>query len=473
MLSMLYPLILAGGVGTRLWPMSRASLPKQFIDLLANGDTLFQITLQRLQGLEDCAAPTVVCNEEHRFLVAEQLRQAGITDSQILLEPLGRNTAPAIAIAAMSILHRDPDASILVLPADHLISEVNHFHEAVKEAYALSAKQLLLTFGIVPGIPETGYGYVKHGDAVQDSDGYLVDRFVEKPDQATAQSYIDAGDYYWNSGMFLFRGDRYLEELRSYAPDIHESCKAAYDKLQNGEDFCHIPEAEFAACRSDSIDYAVMEKTDAAAIVPLDAGWSDLGSWESLWDARDKDSEGNVVGGDVLLEDVSDSYISAKTRLVAALGVTNTVVIESGDAVLVADKSRSQDVKKLADSLLSEKRKEIKHPVLVRRPWGTFESLGAGEGYQVKHIVVNPGSAISLQKHQHRSEHWTVIRGRAYIHCDGKEFYLETNESTFIPQGSMHRLSNTGEEPVEIVEVQVGGYLGEDDIERFEDLYGR
>ncbi len=470
---MLYPLILAGGVGTRLWPMSRASLPKQFIDLLASGDTLFQITLQRLQGIEYCAPPTIVCNEDHRFLVAEQVRQAGLANSRILLEPCGRNTAPAIALAAMTILEANAEASILVLPADHLISEVDIFHKSVNEAYELAAANLLLTFGIVPGIPETGYGYIKQGRAIDDSPGFRVERFIEKPDKLTAQSYVDAGGYYWNSGMFLFRGDKYLKELQAHAPDIFESCKAAFEHLQRGEDFCHIPADHFESCRSDSIDYAVMEKTDSAAIVPLDAGWSDLGSWEALWDAQEKDVQGNVVGGDVLLEDVSDSYISAKTRLVAALGIKDIVVIESGDAVLVAGKSRSQDVKKLADVLLSQTRKEIRHPVLVRRPWGTFESLGAGEGYQVKHIVVNPGSAISLQRHQHRSEHWTVIRGRALIHCDGNEFYLETNESTFIPQGSKHRLSNESEEAVEIVEVQVGSYLGEDDIERFEDLYGR
>lgn len=470
---MLYPLILAGGVGTRLWPMSRASLPKQFIDLLASGDTLFQITLRRLQGIENCALPIVVCNEEHRFLVAEQLRQAGLANSQILLEPCGRNTAPAIALATMSILEGDPEASVLVLPADHLISNVGVFHKSVSEAYKLAAENLLLTFGIVPGIPETGYGYIKQGKAISGSSGYRVDRFVEKPDKPTAESYIDAGGYYWNSGMFMFRGDKYLKELRAHAPDIFESCKAAFEHLQKGEDFCHIPADQFESCRSDSIDYAVMEKTDAAALIPLDAGWSDLGSWEALWDAQKKDAMDNVVDGDVLLEDVSDSYISAKTRLVAALGIKNTVIIESGDAVLVAQKSRSQDVKKLADVLLSQTRKEIRHPVLVRRPWGTFESLGSGEGYQVKHIVVNPGSAISLQRHQYRSEHWTVIRGRAFIHCDGKEFHLETNESTFIPQGSIHRLSNESEEVVEIVEVQVGSYLGEDDIERFEDRYGR
>lgn len=470
---MLYPLILAGGVGTRLWPLSRASLPKQFIDLLPGQGSLFQGTLDRLQGLADCAAPTIVCNADHRFLVAEQLRLAGKDDARILLEPCGRNTAPAIAIAALAIQEVDPDATLLVLPADHLIADTDAFIEAVNAARELSAESHLVTFGVVPDVPETGYGYIRRGEQLPESSGFRVDRFVEKPDAATAQAYLDAGGFYWNSGMFLFRADRYLDELKTHAADIHDCCQRAYLQTRKGEDFLTIPEQEFAACRSDSIDYAVMEKTHAAAIVPLDAGWSDLGSWEALWQSQAQDDAGNVISGDVLTESVSDCYISAKTRLVAALGLQDTVIVESGDAVLVADKSRSQDVKKLADALASQQRKEIEHPPLVRRPWGTFESLGSGDGYQVKHIVVNPGAAISLQRHQHRSEHWTVIRGQAFIHCDGKEFALDINESTFIPQGSKHRLSNKGSEPVEIVEVQVGSYLGEDDIERFEDLYGR
>jgi len=470
---MLYPLILAGGVGTRLWPLSRASLPKQFIDLLPGQGSLFQATLGRLQGLADCAAPTIVCNADHRFLVAEQLRLAGKDDARILLEPCRRNTAPAIAIAALAIQEVDPDATLLVLPADHLIADTDAFIEAVNAACELSAESHLVTFGVVPDVPETGYGYIRRGEQLPESSGFRVDRFVEKPDAATAQAYLDAGGFYWNSGMFLFRADRYLDELKTHAADIHDCCQRACLQTRKGEDFLTIPEQEFAACRSDSIDYAVMEKTHAAAIVPLDAGWSDLGSWEALWQSQVQDDAGNVISGDVLAESVSDCYISAKTRLVAALGLQDTVIVESGDAVLVADKSRSQDVKKLADALASQQRKEIEHPPLVRRPWGTFESLGSGDGYQVKHIVVNPGAAISLQRHQHRSEHWTVIRGQAFIHCDGKEFALDINESTFIPQGSKHRLSNKGSEPVEIVEVQVGSYLGEDDIERFEDLYGR
>jgi mannose-1-phosphate guanylyltransferase/mannose-6-phosphate isomerase len=470
---MLYPLILAGGVGTRLWPMSRASLPKQFIDLLPGQGSLFQATLGRLQGLADCAAPTIVCNADHRFLVAEQLRLAGKEDARILLEPCGRNTAPAIAIAALAIRDVDPDATLLVLPADHLIAATDAFLEAVRIAYDISAANYLVTFGVVPDVPETGYGYIKRGDKISDCEGFRVDRFVEKPDADTAQSYLDAGDFYWNSGMFLFRADRYLEQLKIHSGDIHDCCVQAHRQISKGDDFQSIPEKEFAACRSDSIDYAVMEKTSAAAIVPLDAGWSDLGSWEALWQVQEQDESGNIIAGDVLVESVRDCYISSKTRLVAALGLKDTVIVESGDAVLVADKSRSQDVKKLADALAAQHRKEIEHPPLVRRPWGTFESLGAGDGYQVKHIVVNPGAAISLQRHQHRSEHWTVIRGQAFIHCDGNEFVLDINESTFIPQGSKHRLSNRGSEPVEIVEVQVGRYLGEDDIERFEDLYGR
>lgn len=470
---MLYPLILAGGVGTRLWPLSRATLPKQFIDLFPEQGSLFQATLDRLQGLTECAAPTVVCNEGHRYLVAEQLRLAGKDDARIMLEPCGRNTAPAIAMAALAIKEADADASLLVLPADHLIANHGAFLDAVNAASRLAADNLLVTFGIVPDVPETGYGYIKRGDEVADAAGYRVGRFVEKPDLATAQSYLDAGDYYWNSGMFLFRADHYLAELEKYAPDIYASCCLAHAQLKTGDDFVSIPAEEFSACRSESIDYAVMEKTDSAALIPLDAGWSDLGSWEALWQAQSGDEQGNVISGDVMTYAVNDSYIVAKTRLVTALGLKDVIIVESGDAVLVADKAHSQDVKKLVDELVAQQRKEIEHPVLVQRPWGSFESLGVGDGYQVKHIVVHPGQAISLQRHQHRSEHWTVIRGRALIHCDGKEFYLEVNQSTYIPQGSKHRLSNDGSEPVEIVEVQVGGYLGEDDIERFEDRYGR
>ena len=473
---MLYPIILAGGVGTRLWPLSRHALPKQFVEFFPEENSLFANTVQRLEGLRELGSPCIVCNDEHRFLVAEELRSLAISNSSILLEPVGRNTAPAIALAAFEVLQRDPDATLLILPADHVIKEKDSFHKAIHQAAKLSSQGWLVTFGIVPGGPETGYGYIRRGEEIVDTDlfsGFKVAEFVEKPGADTAEKYLASGDYLWNSGMFLFSAKVYLDELQALAPDIYGACELAATKIETDVDFKRIPEKEFAACRSDSIDYAVMEKTTLAAMVPLDAGWSDLGAWDALWKHERKDENGNVLHGDIVEKELRDSYVHAQSRLVAALGISDSVIVETPDAVLVADKSRVQEVKDIVDQLAQLNRKEKNFHTLVHRPWGSFESLAQGTGFQVKHIAVNPGAAISLQRHQYRSEHWTVVRGSAFIYCDGEEFTLNENESTFIPLGAKHRLSNHGEETVEIIEVQVGSYLGEDDIERFEDIYGR
>ena len=473
---MLYPTILAGGIGTRLWPLSRSALPKQFVEFFPDQPSLFEATLSRLEGLDKIGKPTIVCSDDHRFLVAESLKSLSVNESSILLEPMGRNTAPAIALAAFDALQNDADAALLVLPADHVIADKDKFHEAINAANEIAETRRLVTFGIVPGSPETGFGYIRCGnELVEGGQGsaFEVAEFVEKPDYETAKIYLQDGSYLWNSGMFLFRADVYLEELKAQAPDIHLACEATFQKIESDIDFKRIPTEEFSACRSESIDYAVMEKTSLAAMVPLDAGWSDLGAWDALWKHAEQDERGNVKQGDVIEKDLRGSYIHAQSRLVAALGISNSVIVETPDAVLVADRSRMQEVKDLVDQLGDLNRSEKNFHTLVYRPWGSFESLAQGNGFQVKHIVVNPGAAISLQRHQHRSEHWTVVKGSALIHCDGEEFTLDENESTFIPLGAKHRLSNPGEVAVEIIEVQVGSYLGEDDIERFEDLYGR
>ena len=473
---MLYPVILAGGIGTRLWPLSRAALPKQFIHFAEQNASLFQNTLKRLQDLPELHSPIVVCNKEQRFLVAEQLRQLGYDDAVILLEPVGRSTAPAVALAALWVRERDPHGQLLVLPADHSISNVAAFHQAVHTGLQQSAQRRLVTFGIVPGSPETGYGYIKTG-APLDSQAQItpraVEQFVEKPDEETAKRYLAAGSYLWNSGMFLFRADEFLQQLERFAPDIAGCCQQAYAAIVAGPDFQTIPEREFAACRSDSIDYAVMEKTDSAAVIPLDAGWSDLGAWDSMWDSGVRDGQGNVLSGDVVTHDVSDSYIQSRSRLVAALGLHDVVIVESPDAVLVADKARSQEVKQIVAQLQAQNRPEVDTHTLVHRPWGSFQSLASGSGYQVKHIVVNSGAALSLQMHHHRAEHWTVIKGTALVTCGEQEQELQVNESVFIPLGAKHRLVNQQSGPLEVIEVQVGEYLGEDDIVRFEDRYGR
>ena len=470
---MLVPVVLAGGVGSRLWPASRALLPKQFIHFPRRQDSLFQDTLSRLDGINDIGEALVVCNEEHRFLVAEQLRQLGKIHSTILLEPVGRNTAPAVALAALRAQQDAADPVLLVLAADHVIKDQEAFHRAIEQGVGLAEQGLLATFGIVPDVPETGYGYIEKGDCVDNSSAFAVARFVEKPDLETARQYLDSGNYFWNSGMFMFTASTYLKELQRYAPDIFESCHQAYARLESSDDFQYIPQQLFANCRSESIDYAVMEKTASATVIPLDAGWNDLGSWDALWQVDEKDDAGNVTSGDVLTVEVANSYIQSQSRLVAAVGLEDTVIVETADAVLVANKSRVQSVKQIVDQLTSMAREEGVSHRLVYRPWGSFESLASGDGYQVKHIVVNPGASLSLQLHHQRAEHWTVIKGQGRITCGDREFVLQTNESTFIPLGSKHRASNPETTPLEIIEVQIGDYLGEDDIVRFEDKYGR
>jgi mannose-1-phosphate guanylyltransferase/mannose-6-phosphate isomerase len=470
---MIVPVVLAGGVGSRLWPLSRALLPKQFIHFPRQQGSLFQNTLSRLEGLDYLGDPLVVCNADHRFLVAEQLRLLGQDRSTILLEPVGRNTAPAVAMAAMVAQRHNDDPVILILPADHVIENVSAFHAAIAAAENLARRQLLVTFGIVPDAPETGYGYIQQGPALEDKTGFKVVRFVEKPDLDTAQSYLASGSYFWNSGMFMFTASRYLQELERYAPDIYASCASAFAAIEAGDDFDQIPAEPFVTCRSESIDCAVMEKTDNAAVVHLDAGWNDLGSWDAVWEVQDQDGDGNIISGDVLSVEVVNSYIQSQSRLVAAVGMEDVVIVETADAVLVANKAKAQAVKQIVEQLEAAKRSESINHTLVYRPWGSYESLAMGDGYQIKHIVVNPGASLSLQLHHRRAEHWTVIKGSGLIFCDDKEFMLHANGSTFIPLGSKHRLSNPGVEPVELIEVQIGDYLGEDDIVRFEDIYGR
>jgi len=472
---MLLPVVLAGGVGSRLWPMSRALLPKQFIQFPQQKGSLFQSTVQRLAGLNgnaDISDPLVLCNTDHRFLVAEQLRGLNKTESKIILEPMGRNTAPAVAIAAMLAAKDSPESILFVLPSDHVIANLQVFEEAIQSALRLANNDYLVTFGIVPGGPETGYGYIEQGAKIEGT-GFEVNKFVEKPNLDTAKSYIEAGNFFWNSGMFMFSAKRFLAELEQHAPDIFANCENAVAAMESGPDFQSIPAAEFSECRSESIDYAVMEKTSRAAMVALNAGWNDLGAWEALWDIGTKDEHGNVQSGDVLVENVRNSYIYGQSRLIAAVGIEDAVIVETPDAVLVSNREQAQSVKSIVEQIEAGNREEGSSHTKVYRPWGSYESLVNREGYQVKHLVVNPGEALSLQMHHHRAEHWTVIKGKGVVVCDDREMTLGVNESTYIPVGSKHRLSNPFEERVEIIEVQIGDYLGEDDIVRFEDRYGR
>ena len=469
---MLIPVILSGGSGTRLWPLSRKNLPKQFLPL-AGDSTLFQQTVTRAQALPDSTSPIVVCSENHRFLVAEQLQMLGISDASILLEPVARNTAPAIALAALQALGRDPDATLLVLPADHLIGDTDSFGDAVRKALPLAAEGWLVTFGIRPDAPETGFGYIRRGNPLND-DGYQVDAFVEKPDRATAESYLETGAYDWNSGMFLFQAGRLLEELAQQAPAIHAGAATAFESAHADLDFVRIDKEAFAQVPEDSIDYAVMERTRRAAVVPVSCEWSDIGSWSALWAASERDGNGNRLEGDVLALDSSNSYArSSHRRLVALLGVEGLVVVDTPDAVLVAARSHAQDVKKLVDQLKSADRPEHMFHRKVYRPWGSYDSIDMGERFQVKRIMVKPGAALSLQKHHHRAEHWIVVSGTAEVTRNDEIFMLSENQSTYLPLGSVHRLRNIGKLPLELIEVQSGSYLGEDDIVRLEDVYGR
>ncbi len=468
----IYPVILSGGSGTRLWPLSRAALPKQLLPL-ASDLTMVQETVQRLAGLPDVGQPLIVCNNDHRFLIAEQMREIGVAPLGIYLEPVGRNTAPAAAVAALTLLKNDPDAVMLLLPADHLIRDVGAFHAAINEGLDAVRAGFLVTFGIVPDAPETGYGYIQRGDALPASSTHRVKRFVEKPHLENAEKFLAAGDYYWNSGMFLFSCRQFLEELEHTRPDILTACEESLAQGQHDLDFCRLDKTAFAGCPSDSIDYAVMEHTQHAAVVPTDIGWNDIGAWSALWDVGAKDANGNVLRGDVYLDGVNDSLIRAESRMVAAIGVSNLLIVETADAVLVADKSRAQDVKKVVDYLKASGRSEHEFHTRVFRPWGWYEGIDMGERFQVKRIMVKPGEKLSLQMHHHRAEHWVVVSGTARVTRDGVEELLTENQSTYIPLGTTHRLENPGRMPLHLIEVQSGSYLGEDDIVRFEDIYQR
>jgi len=468
----LQPVLLSGGSGTRLWPLSREAYPKQFLPL-AGDDTMLQATWLRVAALADAAhalnRPIVVAGEDHRFLVAEQLRQIGAPVPAILLEPIGRNTAPAIAAAALQAMAAGDDPLLLVLPSDHVVRDADAFRNAVRVAMPAAEAGALVTFGIVPNAPETGFGYIQAaaGDGVR-----KVLRFVEKPDAATAQSYLGAGGYFWNSGMFLLRAWRYLEELQRFRPEIVDAVRAAFEGAARDGDFIRLDKQAFSSCPSDSIDYAVMEKTDAAMVLPVDIGWNDVGSWSALWDVSEQDGDGNAHHGDVIAIDSRNSYAYAQ-RLVALVGVDDLVVVETDDAVLVARKDKVQQVKDVVATLKSQQRTQAALHREVHRPWGSYDSVDAGDGFQVKRIKVKPGARLSLQSHTRRAEHWIVVRGVARVTRDNDVFELFANQSTYIPIGAKHRLENPGAEILELIEVQSGDYLGEDDIVRYEDVYGR
>ncbi|WLH02865.1 mannose-1-phosphate guanylyltransferase/mannose-6-phosphate isomerase [Pseudomonas beijingensis] len=468
---MFLPVIMAGGAGSRLWPLSRQLNPKQFLPLVDAELSLLQSTIKRLEGL-DHDMPILICNEQHRFLAAEQLRQLEMEEARILLEPVGRNTAPAIALAALQATASGNDPILLVLAADHLIQDTKAFHTSVSQALVLAEAGKLVTFAIVPTHPEIGFGYLERGKALEQG-GHVVSQFVEKPDLATAQGYLNSGQYFWNGGMFMFRASRYLQELERFAPDILNACRAAFEGAQQDMHFIRVDAQAFGACPEKSIDYAVMERTSDAVMVLLDAGWSDVGSWSALWDTADKDADGNVLKGDVLTERTSSSYIHATHRLVATIGVDDLVVIETKDAVLVAHKGDVQDVKKIVDQLKNCKRPEYANHREVYRPWGVYDSIDNGPRYQVKRITVNPGAKLSVQMHHHRAEHWIVVSGTARVTNGEKNYLVTENQSTYIPVGQVHALENPGVIPLELIEVQSGTYLGEDDIVRFEDIYGR
>ena len=468
---MILPVIVAGGTGSRLWPLSRQLNPKQFLPLADAEMSMLQATILRLRGL-DAATPQLICNEQHRFLAAEQLRQLDMEHASILLEPVGRNTAPAIALAALQACKDGQDPVLLVLAADHLIQDVPAFHASIQAALPLAQDGKLVTFGVVPDRAETGYGYIEKGPAVG-TGGFAVNRFVEKPDLATACDYLASGNFFWNSGMFMFQASRYLQELERFQPQILVACRKALEGGTQDMHFTRVDTDVFAACPDDSIDYAVMEKTADAVMVPLDAGWSDIGSWSALWDVSPKDTHGNVFKGDVLSHASQNSYVHADSRLVTLVGVDDLVVVETKDAVLVAHKDKVQDVKKIVEQIKNGSRQEHVNHREVYRPWGMYDSIDNGHRYQVKRITVKPGAKLSVQMHHHRAEHWIVVSGTAKVTNGDKTYLVTENQSTYIPIGQIHALENPGVIPLELIEVQSGSYLGEDDIVRFEDKYGR
>jgi len=473
-MSSIIPVIMCGGSGTRLWPLSRVQYPKQFLSLV-NDTSMLQDTLARLPA--EHQTPVFICNEDYRFLVAEQVKQAHCQQAAILLEPQGKNTAPAVALAALNVIDDDPEALLLVLAADHVIKNTAQFHQAIATATPVAEQGKLVTFGIVPTKAETGYGYIKQGEqhvGVNGEQGaYQVAEFVEKPDQATAETYLTSGDYLWNSGMFIFKASRYLEELQKFRPDILEACQRAMSKKAQDLDFIRPDKDAFLQCGNESIDYAVMEKTADAVVVPLDAGWSDIGSYSALWEVSEQDKQKNVIKGDVIAHDTSNCYLHSQHKLIATVGVDNLVVVNTPDAVLIADKDKVQHVKAIANQLKALQRPEANLHREVYRPWGKYDSVDNGERFQVKRITVNPGAKLSVQMHHHRAEHWIVVSGTAKVTLDDNTILLTENQSTYIPVGTVHALENPGKLPLEMIEVQSGSYLGEDDIVRFEDRYGR
>lgn len=481
---LIQPVVLSGGSGTRLWPLSREKYPKQLLPLIGE-DSLLQATVRRVEGIAgvELAAPLVVCNEEYRFVIAEQLRVMGKSGT-VVLEPSGRNTAPALAIAALEAIKSGADPVLLVMPADHVIVDTQAFQEAVRKGAVLAESGVVVTFGITPDAPETGYGYIQSGDAVGSGDAKRIARFVEKPDARTAQSYLDQGTYSWNSGLFMVRASVWLSALKVCRPDITQACERAWAEGSADGEFVRVGKEAFGLCPSDSIDYAVMERVAAGqtagssklpmgVVIPLAAGWSDVGAWEALWDVLPKDADGNVAQGDVMLHDSRNTLALSEGRLIACVGVDDLIVVETADAILVAHKNKTQDVKKIVDRLKGAGRTEGQTHRKVFRPWGWYDSVDAGERFQVKRIVVKPGAALSLQMHHHRAEHWIVVSGTAKVTQGDKTFLLSENESTYIPLGTTHRLENPGKVALEMIEVQSGSYLGEDDIVRFEDVYGR
>jgi mannose-1-phosphate guanylyltransferase len=466
---MIVPVILSGGSGTRLWPLSRKLHPKQFINLV-NETSLFQDTIIRLpNGFSD---PLIVCNEEHRFLAAEQLREIDKKTSGIILEPEGRNTAPAIAVSALKLVANNQDPIMLILPADHLIKNIKMFHHSIKVAKSLAKDDKLVTFGILPDKPETGYGYIE-ADLNNDKTYYKIKSFTEKPSYKNAQKYLDSGKYLWNSGMFMFKASVYLKELEKFEPQILSACKQSYKTEHIDSDFIRIDNNAFRKCSSKSVDHAVMERTKNATVVKLDANWSDVGSWSSLWEAKNKDENHNVSEGDVELEDVKNTYTYSSNRLVSVVGVSNKVIVDTHDALLVADKKKTNNIQKIITRVQNDCRSEAVSHRKVHRPWGYYDSVDRGEGFLVKRIIVNPKSKLSLQSHKYRAEHWVVVKGIALVTCDERVFELNKNQSTYIPQGSLHRLENRQDTPLEIIEIQTGNYLEEDDIMRQEDEYQR